>query len=32
MKVKDRPQVMTIVVDKIEFNPALDEARFRLPA
>jgi hypothetical protein len=32
MKVKGRPQVMRIVVDKIELNPALDEARFRLPA
>ena len=32
MQVKDRPQVMRIVVDKIELNPALDEARFRLPA
>ena len=32
MKVKDRPQVMRIVVDKVELNPTLDEARFRLPA
>ena len=32
MQVKDRPQVMRIVVEKIELNPTLDEARFRLPA
>ena len=29
---KDRPQVITIVVEKIELNPALDEARFKFPA
>jgi outer membrane lipoprotein-sorting protein len=31
MRVKDRPQVVTIAVDKIEINPSLDEARFRMP-
>jgi outer membrane lipoprotein-sorting protein len=29
--VKDRPQVIRIVVEKIEINPELDDARFRLP-
>ena len=29
--VKDRPQVLKIVVEKIEINPELDEARFRIP-
>lgn len=29
---KDRPQVLRIVVDKVELNPELDAARFRLPA
>ena len=31
MRVKDRPQVLTITVDKIELNPVLDDARFRMP-
>jgi outer membrane lipoprotein-sorting protein len=31
MRVKDRPQVVTIAVDKIEINPVLDDARFRMP-
>ena len=30
-QVKDRPQVLRIVVDKIELDPVLDEERFRLP-
>ena len=30
--VKDRPEVLTIVVEKVELNPVLDEARFKLPA
>jgi hypothetical protein len=30
--IKDRPQVLTIVVEKVELNPALDEARFKFPA
>jgi len=29
--VKDRPQVLRIVVEKIELDPDLDDARFRLP-
>lgn len=29
--VKDRPEVITIVVDKFELNPDLDDSRFRLP-
>jgi outer membrane lipoprotein-sorting protein len=29
--VKDRPQVLRINVEKIELNPALDDARFRIP-
>ena len=29
--VTDRPEVITIVVDKFELNPDLDDARFRLP-
>ena len=29
--VKDRPQVLKIVVEKIELDPELDDARFRLP-
>jgi outer membrane lipoprotein-sorting protein len=29
--VKDRPQVIRISVEKIELNPDLDDARFRLP-
>ena len=29
--VKDRPEVLTVDVQKIEINPALDDARFRLP-
>lgn len=30
-RVKDRPQVLTITVEKIELDPTLDDARFRLP-
>lgn len=30
-RVKDRPQSLTITVEKIELNPALDDARFRMP-
>jgi hypothetical protein len=30
-RVKDRPQVLRIVVDTIELNPPLDDARFRMP-
>jgi outer membrane lipoprotein-sorting protein len=30
-RVKDRPQVIRIVVEKIELNPDLDDARFRFP-
>lgn len=30
-RVKDRPQVLRIVVDTIELDPELDEARFRFP-
>ena len=29
--VTDRPEVITIVVDKFELNPDLDDSRFRLP-
>lgn len=29
--VKDRPEVIRIVVEKIELDPALDDARFRMP-
>ena len=29
--VKDRPQVLRIAVEKIELDPVLDEARFRMP-
>ncbi len=29
--VKDRPEVIRIAVEKIELNPDLDDARFRLP-
>lgn len=29
--VKDRPQVLKIVVEKIELDPELDDARFRIP-
>ena len=29
--VKDRPQVLRIAVEKIELDPDLDDARFRLP-
>lgn len=29
--VKDRPETITIVVEKFELNPDLDDARFRLP-
>jgi hypothetical protein len=32
MRVKDRPQQIRIVVQKIELDPELDAARFRLPA
>jgi outer membrane lipoprotein-sorting protein len=28
---KDRPQVLRIVVDSIELNPDIDDARFRMP-
>jgi len=31
MRVKDRPQVLTIAVQKIELDPPLDDARFRMP-
>ena len=31
MRVKDRPQVLRIAIDEIELNPALDDARFRMP-
>jgi len=30
-RVKERPQALRIVVDTIELNPALDDARFRMP-
>lgn len=30
-RVKDRPQVMRIAVDRIDLNPPLDDARFRMP-
>jgi G:T-mismatch repair DNA endonuclease (very short patch repair protein) len=30
-RVKGRPQVITIVVEKIELDPELDDARFRFP-
>ena len=30
-RVKDRPQVVTIAVEKIELDPDLDDARFRFP-
>jgi hypothetical protein len=29
--VKDRPQVLRIAVERIELDPVLDEARFRMP-
>lgn len=29
--VKDRPQVLTIVVERIELNPEIDPERFRMP-
>jgi len=29
--VKDRPQVLTILVSKVELDPDLDDARFRMP-
>ncbi len=29
--VKDRPQILRIVVDKIELDPVLDPARFKMP-
>ncbi len=29
--VKDRPQTLKIVVEKIELDPELDPARFRMP-
>ena len=31
MRVKDRPQALRIAVDKIELDPPLDDARFRMP-
>ncbi len=30
-RIKDRPEVIRIVVEKIELDPDLDDARFRLP-
>jgi hypothetical protein len=30
-RAKDRPQALRIVVETIELDPALDDARFRLP-
>lgn len=30
-RVKDRPQALKISVEKIEINPALDDARFQIP-
>jgi hypothetical protein len=30
-QVKNRPQVMHIVVDKVELDPELDDARFQMP-
>lgn len=30
-QVKDRPEVIRIAVEKIELNPSIDDARFRLP-
>jgi hypothetical protein len=30
-RVKDRPQTLKIVVQKIELDPDLDDARFRMP-
>lgn len=30
-RVKDRPQVLKIIIEKIELNPVLDDARFRIP-
>jgi outer membrane lipoprotein-sorting protein len=30
-RAKDRPQVLTIAVEKIELDPELDDARFRFP-
>lgn len=30
-KVKDRPQVVKITVEKVELNPDLDDARFQFP-
>jgi len=29
--VKDRPEVITIVVERVELDPDLDDARFKLP-
>jgi hypothetical protein len=29
--VTNRPETITIVVDTVELNPELDEARFRIP-
>ena len=30
-RAKDRPEVLTITVEKIELDPELDDARFRMP-
>jgi outer membrane lipoprotein-sorting protein len=30
-RVKDRPQALKISIEQIELNPALDDARFRMP-
>jgi outer membrane lipoprotein-sorting protein len=30
-RAKDRPEVLTITVEKIELDPSLDDARFRMP-
>jgi outer membrane lipoprotein-sorting protein len=30
-RAKERPQVLTITVERIELNPELDDARFRMP-
>jgi outer membrane lipoprotein-sorting protein len=30
-RVKDRPDVLRIVIDSIEINPALEDGRFRMP-
>jgi hypothetical protein len=30
-RAKERPEVLTITVERIELNPELDDARFRMP-